>query len=440
LSWNVFGEHLRILTFGESHGPALGVVIDGLPPEEKIDPGAIQEELDRRKPGHRTMGSARKEPDRVEILSGIFEGKTTGHPMAMIIRNKNAKPGDYEALKDLFRPGHADLTWKLKYGIRDYRGGGRSSGRETVARVAAGAVAKQLLRAKGVEILAWTEAIAPHKAKAFVPAYILKNSLFCCDPAAFATMLKAVEEAKKAGDSIGGQVSVLIQGAPSGLGDPVFGKLDAQLAHAMMSIGAVKGVEIGDGFDLAECLGSQSNDPIGEKRQLLTNRCGGILGGVSTGGPIKIRLGVKPTPSISKNQNTCDIHGQKHTISVKGRHDPCICPRLAPVAEAMAALVILDGIQRQKILKGEPVDKDSLRARIDLLDRTLLQITKDRIETVRSLFALKKEAGQEREDLQREEDILKLRKKWALELGLDEEMASQIIRVIIDQGKRFLKD
>jgi len=339
------------MTFGESHGPAVGVVIDGIRPGIALDCAAVQTELDRRRPGGDARGSRRDEPDRVEILSGLFEGRTTGHPIAMIIRNCDARPEDYEALKTLFRPGHADMTWFMKYGIHDFRGGGRSSGRETAARVAAGAVARKVLDSEGVKISAWVEAVGKVRAERFDKGFIRKTPLFCADPSRLAEMTREINEAEKAGDSVGGIVSVLCEKVPAGWGDPVFGKLDAGLAAAMMSIGGVKGVEIGDGFELSGMRASEANDPIGPGFELLSNRCGGILGGISTGSPIRIRLAVKPTPTISTPQQTCDHEGRKAEISMKGRHDPCICPRLVPVAEAMAAVVLADAMENQRQLR-----------------------------------------------------------------------------------------
>jgi chorismate synthase len=324
---NTFGKNFKITTFGESHGKALGVVIDGCPPRLELGEADVQPLLDRRRPGKSTLESARREFDTVEILSGTFEGKTTGAPIAMIVRNENARSEDYESLREVFRPGHADFTYYEKYGIRDHRGGGRSSGRETVARVAAGAIAMKILKEKGITV---TGRIIEVHAK---------------------TSQKEIEKeilaAKEAGDSVGGIVEIIAKGCPAGLGDPVFGKLDAQIAGAMMGIGAVKGVEIGDGFAAAKRFGSENNDQMAGKG-FSSNHSGGILGGISFGQDIVVRIGVKPTPSIAKTQRTQDIHGNEVEISVKGRHDPCIVPRIVPVAEAMLALVIMDCILEQK--------------------------------------------------------------------------------------------
>jgi len=324
---NTFGRNFKITTFGESHGKALGVVIDGCPAGMALSEEDIQPLLDRRKPGNSPLSSARTEPDKVTILSGIFEGKTTGTPIALLVYNEEAHPVDYDDLREKFRPGHADFTYFMKYGIRDHRGGGRSSGRETVARVAAGAVAMKILSGNGITIR--SRILEVHGKTS--PDQIEKEIL----------------SAQEAGDSVGGTAEIIAKGCPAGLGDPVFGKLDAQIAGAMMGIGAVKGVEIGDGFAAAKRFGNENNDQM-TSDGFLSNHAGGILGGISTGQDIVVRIGVKPTPSIAKTQQTRDIHGNEVEISVKGRHDPCIVPRIVPVAEAMLALVLADCLLEQK--------------------------------------------------------------------------------------------
>jgi len=318
---NSFGRSFRITTFGESHGKALGVVIDGCPPGFPLSAGDIQPFLDRRRPGKSPLESPRKEPDRVEILSGLFKGQTTGAPLTLVVENQDVREEDYRELEEIFRPGHADFTYQAKYGIRDYRGGGRSSGRETVARVAAGAVAAKYLAGNGIRITGRLLEIHGKR-----------------DPDA---MTKEIEKARDEGDSVGGIAEVLVSGCPAGLGDPVFGKLDALLAHALMGIGAVKGVEIGEGFAAARMTGSKHNDAM-TREGFATNHAGGVLGGISTGQEIVARIAVKPTPSIAKTQRTLDRRGNEVSVSIKGRHDPCIVPRILPVAEAMVALVIID--------------------------------------------------------------------------------------------------
>jgi len=324
---NTFGRSFRVTTFGESHGPALGVVIDGCPPGIPLSEADIQPLLDRRRPGVSPLASPRAEPDRVEILSGVFEGITTGTPVALIIRNADARSQDYDALRTVFRPGHADYTYQSKYGIRDHRGGGRSSGRETVGRVAAGAVATLCLARIGIVVSARIEEI--HGVS---------------DPGA---MEDEIRNAKNAGDSVGGIIRLSAQGVPAGLGDPVFGKLDALIAAAMMGIGAVKGVEIGDGFAAARLKGSEHNDQM-DAAGFLTNHAGGILGGISNGDDIVVRIAVKPTASIGLPQKTRTTGGEETVIRVQGRHDPCIVPRLLPVAEAMLALVLMDAFLEQQ--------------------------------------------------------------------------------------------
>ncbi|HUK92938.1 MAG TPA: chorismate synthase [Methanomicrobiales archaeon] len=323
---NTFGRSFRITTFGESHGKALGVVIDGCPPGIPVSEGDIQPFLDRRRPGKSPLESPRKEPDRVAILSGLFQGKTTGAPITLMVENRDVREEDYRELGEIFRPGHADFTYQAKYGIRDHRGGGRSSGRETVARVAAGAVAAKFLAGKGIKITGRVLEIHGKR-----------------DPDA---MTKEIESARDEGDSVGGIAEVLVSGCPAGLGDPVFGKLDALVACALMGIGAVKGVEIGEGFAAARMKGSKHNDAM-TREGFATNHAGGILGGISTGQEIIARIAVKPTPSIAKTQRTLDTKGKEVSVSIKGRHDPCIVPRILPVAEAMVALVIIDAFLEQ---------------------------------------------------------------------------------------------
>ena len=346
MSSNSFGENFRITTFGESHGVALGVVIDGVRPGVDVDLEQIQEALDRRRPGTSRLTSPRKEGDRLEVLSGLFEGKTTGAPIAFLVRNKDARPGHYEEIKDVFRPGHADFTWWKKFGIRDWRGGGRTSGRETVARVAAGALAQQILEEVGVGITGHVTAVGGVEAERFEPDFIDRNDVRCADPDRAQAMWDAIEAARKDGDSVGGVVEVRVTGVPAGWGDPVFMKVDAMLASALMSIGAVKGVEIGDGFGLTELRGSQTNDAM-TPDGFRTNHMGGVLGGITNGENIVVRLAVKPTSSIRHEQATVDQEGNPRTIVVRGRHDPCICIRVVPVAEAMVALVLCDAYLRQ---------------------------------------------------------------------------------------------
>ncbi|MBQ7393770.1 MAG: chorismate synthase [Lentisphaeria bacterium] len=339
---NSFGEQFRVTTFGESHGPALGAIVDGVPAGLELDEAYIQKALDRRKPGQSVFTTPRKEADAVEILSGVFEGRTTGTPVALLIRNQDQRSRDYGDLAEVFRPGHADYGFFRKYGIRDYRGGGRSSGRETAARVAAGAIAAKYLQEKyGIVIRAWTEAVAGISGEKTDFDFIEKNALRAADPDRYPAMEEAVRNAIAELDSVGGIVSCVIEGVPAGLGEPVFDKLDALLAHAMLSLGAVKGIEFGDGFAAAGLRGSVNNDKMSPEG-FLSNHAGGILGGISTGAPITFRIAVKPTPSIRQEQQTVDQENNPRTVTVQGRHDPCICPRIVPVVEAMASLVLAD--------------------------------------------------------------------------------------------------
>lgn len=343
MSGNSFGTIFRITTFGESHGEALGLVIDGCPSGFALDIDAIRKEMDRRRPGGTKLGTSRNESDMIHVLSGLYEGRTTGAPIAMVLFNENQNSKDYGKLKDVFRPGHADFTYEKKWGIRDPRGGGRSSGRETSARVAAGAVAKQILSSRGVRIYAGVRAIGGIVAEGtdFVPPF--SPPLFTVSGENDERMLRLIKETKAEGDSLGGIVECRIRGLRAGIGEPCFDKLDALLAHAMLSIGAVKGIEFGLGFRAADVKGSVDNDQMDETG-FLSNNAGGILGGISTGEEIVFRIAVKPTPSISREQRTVDRDNRPVELRIDGRHDPLIVVRILPVVEAMAALVILDSM------------------------------------------------------------------------------------------------
>jgi chorismate synthase len=347
-----FGTAFRLSTFGESHGPAVGVVVDGCPAGLPLTVEEIQRDLDRRRVGQSRMTSARQEADRVRILSGIFEGMTTGTPIALLVENENARPGDYDAIKDLYRPGHADWTWDAKFGRRDWRGGGRASARETIGRVAAGAIARKLLAEAGISVVGYTLQLMHLRARIIDEAEIERNPMRCPDPDVAAEMVAMVEQARRELDSLGGIVEVRARGVPAGLGEPVFDKLDADLAKAMLSIPAVKGFEVGDGFAVAEARGSQNNDPFVPRPDgsigTTTNHAGGILGGMSSGEEIVIRIAAKPPASIAREQPTVNRSGDTAVITVKGRHDPTVLPRLVPVAEAMVLLVLADHWLRQR--------------------------------------------------------------------------------------------
>lgn len=354
---NSFGDKFRITTFGESHGLSLGVIIDGCPAGIKLDLKKIQKELNRRRPGQSKITSQRREQDKVEIHSGVFKGVTTGTPIMLLVRNNEVKSISYENLKDKFRPGHADYTYMLKYGLRDYRGGGRSSGRETVARVLAGAVAKQVLsKISNTEIIGCVVNVGGIEAQKRDYNFAEKNILRCSDKRAYPEMIDRVKIAIKNKDSIGGAIEIRIKNPPKGIGEPVFDKLDAKLAQAFMSIGAVKAVGIGDGIKVEEMFGSEYNDLMkADKNRIkhLSNNAGGIIGGISNGEDIVARISVKPTPTrAGVSMMLVDEKLKNKKVKISGRHDPTILPRIVPVVESMAAIVILDQLLKQRCYKG----------------------------------------------------------------------------------------
>ncbi len=343
---NTFGFEYSVTTFGESHGEAIGVVIDGSEAGFPIDMQELQHDLDRRRPGANKLGTTRREQDKVHILSGVFEGKTTGTPICMVIENTNQNSSAYDKLRDLYRPGHADYTYQAKYGIRDHRGGGRSSARESAARVAGGALARQLLKKKGITIQAGCVQIGTIRTDRRNWEEASANPLSCPDKEKAFAMEQLIEQARAKGDSVGGVIECVIRGLPAGVGDPEFDKLEAKLGQAMLSINASKGVEFGEGFYSAELWGSQNNDAM-DKDGFVTNHAGGILGGISTGSDILLRVAFKPTPSIRKEQHTITTRGEETTLTIEGRHDPCVCPRAVVVVEAMAAITTLDAYYSQ---------------------------------------------------------------------------------------------
>lgn len=346
---NSFGKSFKITTWGESHGRAVGVVIDGCPPRIPLDETIIQAMLDRRRPGKSAASTSRREPDRAIIMSGVFDNMTTGTPIMIMVENKDADSRAYKPNADRFRPGHGDISYEAKYGIRDWRGGGRASARETVARVAAGAVAKALLYREKIGVFAYTVELGGIRMSTFALDNVDRNMFCCPDMDAAKKMEERIAEMKKSGNSVGGIVEVLAENVPAGLGEPVFDKLDAELAKALMSIGAVKGVEIGAGFKAAVKLGSENNDPI-TPRGFASNNAGGILAGISNGDDIVIRAAVKPIPSIAIEQETIDRSGHSVTISTKGRHDVSAIPRINVVCEAMVSLVLADHLLRQRAI------------------------------------------------------------------------------------------
>ncbi len=348
MSGNTFGKLFTLTSFGESHGAAIGGVVDGCPPGLEISEADLQIDLDRRKPGTSRYTTQRREDDKIQILSGVFEGKTTGTSIGLLIQNTDHRSTDYAKIKDIFRPSHADYTYIQKYGTRDYRGGGRASARETAVRVAAGAIAKKYLKAVcGIEIYGYLSQMGPVKMEQIDRSIINDNAFFCPDVNKLEALDQYLRDLKKEGNSIGAKVSVVATNMPVGLGEPVFDRLDADLAHAMMGINAVKGVEVGDGFDVVTQKGSEHRDLLTPKG-FASNRSGGVLGGISSGQDLRVNLALKPTPSISVPGETVNIRGESEEVITKGRHDPCVGIRAVPIAEAMMALVVMDHLLRNR--------------------------------------------------------------------------------------------
>ena len=356
MAGNTIGEAFRLTTFGESHGPVLGCIIDGCPPGLTLSTADIQPDMDRRRPGQSRVTTQRREADEVDIVSGVFEGKTTGVPIALLVKNTDQRSRDYEAIKDVFRPGHADYTYLRKYGIRDYRGSGRASARETAMRVAAGAVARKYLREiEGIVVQGYLERMGSIHVEAIDWEEINRNLFFCPDSGKIDALEALIDETRRAGDSIGAAVRVVARGVPPGIGEPVFDKLDAAIASAMMSINAVKGVEIGSGFASVEQRGSEHRDEI-TPTGFTSNHAGGMLGGISTGQEIDIRIALKPTSSIPTAAKTINRGGEIQEVRTTGRHDPCVGIRAVPIAEAMLLLVLMDFVLRQRQLGIEQAD------------------------------------------------------------------------------------
>jgi chorismate synthase len=360
---SVYGKVFQIATFGESHGGGVGVVVEGCPPRLVLTAEEIQRDLDRRRPGQSALTTPRQEEDRVEILSGVFEGRTLGTPIGMVVRNKDARPNAYEHMKDIYRPSHADYTTEAKYGIRNWQGGGRASARETIGRVAAGAIARKLLATvAGIEVLAWVRRVHEVEAKIDPGTVTLEaieaNPVRCPEASAAEEMAERIDAARRRGDSLGGVVECVARHVPPGLGEPVFGKLEADLASGLMSLPASKGFEIGSGFDGTRMTGIEHNDPFvpgpDGRPRTASNRSGGIQGGISNGEPILIRVGFKPTATISQAQNTVDERGEATVLEAKGRHDPCVLPRAVPMVEAMVCLTLADHWLRQRAVDVLP--------------------------------------------------------------------------------------
>ncbi|WP_432324892.1 chorismate synthase [Yersinia enterocolitica] len=355
MAGNSIGQFFRVTTFGESHGIALGCIIDGVPPGIPITEADIQLDLDRRRPGTSRYTTQRREPDQVRILSGVFEGVTTGTSIGLMIENTDQRSQDYSAIKDVFRPGHADYTYEQKYGVRDYRGGGRSSARETAMRVAAGAIAKKYLAQKiGVQVRGYLAQIGDISCDVVDWDQVEQNPFFCPDASKLESLDALMRELKKAGDSIGAKITVVAEHVPVGLGEPVFDRLDADLAHALMSINAVKGVEIGDGFAVVTKRGSENRDEI-TPQGFQSNHAGGILGGISSGQPVVAHIALKPTSSITVPGQTINRQGEAVEMITRGRHDPCVGIRAVPIAEAMMAIVLMDHLLRQRAQCGDVV-------------------------------------------------------------------------------------
>ena len=356
MAGNTIGEAFRLTTFGESHGPVLGCIIDGCPPGLTLSTADIQPDMDRRRPGQSRVTTQRREADEVDIVSGVFEGKTTGVPIALLVKNTDQRSRDYDAIKDVFRPGHADYTYLRKYGIRDYRGSGRASARETAMRVAAGAVARKYLREiEGIVVQGYLERMGSIHVEAIDWEEINRNLFFCPDSGKIDALEALIDETRRAGDSIGAAVRVVARGVPPGIGEPVFDKLDAAIASAMMSINAVKGVEIGSGFASVAQRGSEHRDEI-TPTGFTSNHAGGMLGGISTGQEIDIRIALKPTSSIPTAAKTINRGGEIQEVRTTGRHDPCVGIRAVPIAEAMLLLVLMDFVLRQRQLGIEQAD------------------------------------------------------------------------------------
>jgi chorismate synthase len=444
MAGNSLGSLFHITTFGESHGKAVGVVIDGVKPNLPLSEADIQKELNRRRPGQSAVTTSRAEADEVQILSGVFEGKTLGTPICFLVYNKDQNSKAYDAIKDLFRPGHAAYTYLSKFGIQDYRGGGRSSGRETIGRVASGAVALKILSNRGINITAYTKEVGNIKAKTIDFSEIEKNPVRCPDPVAAEKMRKKILSIKNEGDSIGGIVEAVVTNCPIGLGDPVFDKLEADLSKALMSIPAIKGVEIGSGFAAAKMKGSENNDAFYKDKKTgrirtRTNNAGGILGGISNGEDIVLRVAVKPPSSIPKGQETVDIKGRKQIIKVEGRHDPCLCPRVVPVVESMIALVLADHMMRQSLMeKDNTIPR--IRYEINFIDDMLLVLMSKRQELVREVGIWKKKHKKAILNPKREVEIMEHILSLAPEANLEPAFLRKLYNVIFEHSRNIQKN
>jgi len=428
---NSFGQYLGIVGFGESHGPAVGVVLQDIKPGIKFPLEYIQAQLDKRRTGKSFWASSRSEKDRIQILSGVFEGKTTGMPICLIVYNQDKNSRDYEYLKDIFRPGHADFTYYHKFKIYDYRGGGRASGRETIARVAAGNAVQHILG--NIELDSYPVQIGEFKVNNFQRDF--ENDLLWPDRDNYEALLDYLSRIKSAGDSVGGLVETVVRNVPAGLGDPVFEKLDGNMAKAIISVGAVKGIEFGAGFSFAGMTGSSSNDQIGQEG-FLSNNSGGILGGISTGQEIKFRYAVKPVPSIGIKQKSITRDGREVFLTNRGRFDICLIPRIIPVTNAMVKLVLADAISYQKLLEGKEPDLTTLREAIDKIDEDILVALTRRDRISQKIGEFKKRNNLSVEDKTRESEIFKLLSAKISQLKLDRNMVNNIWYEIIKNSKQ----
>ncbi len=444
MSGNLYGSAFRVMTFGESHGPYIGVVIDGLAPGLDIDLDSIQEELNRRRPGQSNVVTPRKEEDTARIISGVLEGKTTGTPVCILIKNQDPRSQDYRKLQRVLRPGHASFTFLQKYGVFDYRGGGRASGRETATRVAAGAVAKIFLMERGIDIFAYTRQIGDINIRKVEREVIETNPVRCPDSEVAQEMIEAILKARDDGDSLGGVVEIVVKNCPAGLGEPVFNKLEADLAQALMSIGAIKAFEMGSGFQSAQTPGSLNNDlfyydgKIGRFRTR-TNHAGGVLGGITNGEDLIMRIAVKPPSSIGKSQETVDQKGNAILLETGGRHDPCICPRVVPVAEAMVALVLLDHLLMQERLNNQP-DLVQIRDRIDTIDAQLLLLLAQRRHNLTRIAELKKSRKKPVFDNKREAAKTRQWVNAARELNLPVNLLETLLQAVLEDSHAFQRE
>lgn len=427
---NSYEKYYGITTFGESHGKAIGVVIEDVKPDIEFPLEKIQNALNKRKPGTGTFSSARNEKDEIQILSGIFDGKTTGMPICLLVYNKDARDNDYEHLKNLFRPGHADFSYFKKFKIYDHRGGGRASGRETISRVAASGLIENIL--KDIDINIYSIKIGKFETTQIDLSF--QNELSWHDKTNYKDLIEYLNNIKNEGNSIGGIVEVKITNIPSGLGDPVFEKLDANLAKAIISIGAVKGIEFGDGFEFAALKGNEANDQM-NKEGFITNHNGGILGGISTGNDIIFRFAVKPTPSINITQKTVTKDNKEVEFKSHGRHDICIIPRIIPVAEAMIKLVIADALSHQKLISNSKLQLSDYREAIDKIDEDILIALGRRQKISELIGKFKRENKIQIENKEREDELLIALKQKAQLWDIDESLVTNIWNIIISESK-----